>query len=203
MSSTATAWDRRPQLSIGAISVREVPARADELAAVYAEAFARPPYSKERLASAIQLRETLQQHRLRRGFRMRAAVDGGRIVGLAYGYTSAAGQWWHDLVADALGLEGARRWLSDCFELVELAVLPAFQGRRLGSRLHDSVLEGLRHRTAALSTRQEETAARRLYRRRGWVDLVRHFSFQAQSPPYLIMGLDLRRFKVALAGRRD
>jgi len=183
--------------SVEPIAAADLPARVDELAAVYAEAFSHPPYSKDRLASAIQIRETLGQQRERPGFRLRAAVDGGRIVGLAYGYSSVPGQWWHDLVAGGLGHEETRRWLSDCFELVELAVLPSFQGRRLGSRLHDSLLAGVSHRTAALSTRQEETRARRLYRRRGWVDLLRDFNFQAQSPPYVIMGLDLKRFTVS------
>src|SRR5919199_3807605 len=54
------------------------------------------------------------------------------LLGFGYGYRSEAGQWWHDQVAAALRRDQRHRWLSDCFEVVELHVRPDAQGNGLG-----------------------------------------------------------------------
>jgi ribosomal protein S18 acetylase RimI-like enzyme len=84
-----------------------------------------------------------------------------------------------------------KRWLSDYFEFVELAVHPDVQGQGTGGQLHDRLLAGLPHATAALSTRQAETRALALYRRRGWVTLLENFHFPGNLDRWLIMGKDL------------
>ena len=83
------------------------------------------------------------------------------------------------------------RWLEGAFELAELAVRPPLQGRGIGGRLHDHLLADRPHRTAVLSTLQEETRALHLYRSRGWRTLLEHFSFSGVGRVYRIMGLDL------------
>jgi ribosomal protein S18 acetylase RimI-like enzyme len=87
----------------------------------------------------------------------------------------------------------AQRWLTDTFELVELAVAPHAQGRGIGSRLHDTLLADLPHQAAVLSTIQSETVALKLYRKRGWTVLLENFFFPGTSKPYIIMGLTLMR----------
>jgi GNAT superfamily N-acetyltransferase len=163
-----------------------------EIVAVYRAAFAPPPYNRGESAVG-RFAETFPRHCHQPDFHFLAAQAGpGRpIAGFAYGYQSQPGQWWHDHVAATLGETLTRRWLGDCFELVELAVQPASQGQGAGSRLHDSLLAGRRQRTAALSTIQAETTALQLYRRRGWVTLLDHFYFPGVAIPFLIMGLDL------------
>lgn len=83
--------------------------------------------------------------------------------------------------------------MTNYFEVVELAVSPAYQGLGLGGGLHDRLLAGLLHHTAVLSTIQFETNALLFYRKRGWVTLLHDFFFPGSKNPYLIMGLDLRR----------
>ena len=53
------------------------------------------------------------------------------VLGFAYGYTGEAGQWWHDLVVRKLTLENAEHWMTNVFEVVELAVRPTAHGRGL------------------------------------------------------------------------
>jgi ribosomal protein S18 acetylase RimI-like enzyme len=161
-----------------------------ELVAVYLAAFAPPPYAKTP-AAAERFAGVFERHAGRAGFRLAAAREGGRLAGFGYGYDGEPGQWWHDTVADALGPALAERWLRGCFELVELAVLPADQGRGIGAALHDALLAGLPNPTAALSTIAEETAGLRLYRRRGWQVLHPALRFPGVADPYTIMGLDL------------
>jgi ribosomal protein S18 acetylase RimI-like enzyme len=162
-----------------------------EIVDVYREAFGESPYFEGETEVARFAREALPRHAVHAGFRCVVARDEGALVGFAYGYTTAAGQWWHDWVVAQLDPPAAAEWATDAFELVELAVRPAVQGRGIGGRLHDAVLAGLPHRTALLSTRDEDTPARRLYRRRGWVLLREAVRPARDGPPVLFMGLRL------------
>ncbi len=189
------------QASMRYLTPPEVEARREQVLRVYREAFALPPYN-ETGADVSSFAEALSRHTRRQGFRLVAAVEGqdGPLLGFAYGYTSAPGQWWHDLVARAMDPALAAEWLGDAFEFVELAVAPQAQGRGLGGRLHDALLAGLPHQRAVLSTMQAETVALRLYRRRGWVVLLEGFRFPNVARPYLVLGLDLTRSKAVSPG---
>jgi GNAT superfamily N-acetyltransferase len=167
---------------------RELPV---EVVDVYREAFGASPYSEGEAEVARFADEVLPRDAARAGFRCVVARDGGAVVGFAYGYTGAPGQWWHDWVVSLLDAAVAEEWMAGAFELVELAVRPAAQGRGTGGRLHDAVLAGLPHRTAVLSTQDEDTPARRLYLRRGWVPLRPAWRPAPSRPPLLFMGLRL------------
>jgi GNAT superfamily N-acetyltransferase len=174
------------------LSARELLAVQSRIVGIYAAAFAEPPYLRGE-GEARQFGDTLGRHAQRRDFRSFVALDraDGRLLGFVYGYTSEAGQWWHDIVAGAMTREQVGRWLTDAYEFVELAVLPEEQKHGFGGRLHDAVLEGLPHRVSVLSTLQTETDALHLYYKRGWVDLVQNLVFPAGGQPYRIMGIDL------------
>lgn len=175
------------------LSPAEVEAARAGFREVYQLAFARPPYSRD-AGVADGFAASLMRQVTRDGFRALAAreQDTGALVGFAYGYATGPGQWWHEQVARAMPPEQIERWLLGAFELVEFAVAPRAQGQGLGSRLHDTLLQGLPYRTAVLSTMQSETVALHLYRRRGWVNLLEHFIFPGGARTYLIMGKDLR-----------
>ncbi len=119
---------------------------------------------------------------------------GGQVRGFAYGFRGVPGQWWHDVVFQALsdlaGAAHAEAWLDDSFEVAELHVHPEAQGRGLGRGLLAALCEGRPERTVVLSTldRRPDTAARRLYRSVGMVDLLTGFEFPGGGPPYAIMG---------------
>jgi ribosomal protein S18 acetylase RimI-like enzyme len=174
------------------LSPHQVEMEHDQIVRVYAEAFAAPPYLRDDADAAI-FSLTLSSHTQREGFKMLAARPAGqtRIDGFAYGYITRPGQWWHEQVKQAMPPEMAADWLDGSFELVELAVSPIAQGQRLGSRLHDGLLDCIPYSRALLSTRQEETTALKLYRKRGWVPLVSNFLFAGHPMPYQIMGLIL------------
>lgn len=159
------------------------------MAAIYQEAFAAPPYN-EGLGEALAFEGRLPYHARWKGFRAVIArlAPGGEIIGFAYGYSGKPGTWWYDIVSEALPSRLASRWLPDCFEFCELAVLPAYQGKGYGGALHDRLLSRLSHRTALLSTPQEETSALHLYRKRGWITLLQDFDFPGVAITYQVMG---------------
>lgn len=163
---------------------------AASLRDVYAAAFGEPPYC-EPASSAARFGESFLRHSTYAGFRGLVAREDDTVIGFVYGYTSASGQWWHDVVARGIGPELTAVWLSDAFEVVDLAVLPAFQGRGAGRLLHDTLLRELPYRTAVLSTRNQETTALRLYRRAGWTPIAVDFRFPGGDASWLILGLTL------------
>ncbi len=166
-------------------------ALAAAAASVYGAAMHRSP------EVVLQRRDIIGSHTSYGGFLAAAAFDddgtGGRstLVGFGYGYLGASGQWWHDIVASALGRGATKRWLRDGFELAELHVLPDHQGNGLGRLLLTDVLGRTTASRAVLSTPDIESPARALYRSQGFVDLLCGFYFPGSSEAYAIMGADL------------
>jgi ribosomal protein S18 acetylase RimI-like enzyme len=145
-------------------------------------------------ASRQRIDEILPRHAERDGFRFRAAFAGERLVGFAYGYLGAEGQWWHDIVAEAMDETDLQVWLAPGhFEFVELHVRRDARRQGIGGRLHDALLEGLDSPTAVLSTQTDNEPALSLYRGRGWEIVVPELRFQPGGQPYAILGLELRR----------
>ena len=167
-----------------------------DISNIYREAFAQPPYNQGESA-VIRFSAALEHHKYRQGFRCVVARPSSNdpIVGFAFGYTVKPGQWWRDSVASAMKPRQAERWLSDCFELAELAVIPSYQGRGVGGELHETLLIDLPHQTAALSTIHAESNAIHLYRKRGWITLIEDLIFPGGLRGYMILGLDLCKVK--------
>ncbi|GLU46046.1 GNAT family N-acetyltransferase [Nocardiopsis ansamitocini] len=123
----------------------------------------------------------MRQHADYPRFHSVTAVTGrGEAVGFAYGFHGAPGQWWHDVVSAELGGSdpaGARHWLGDSFEVAEVHVLPAWQGRGVGRAVLHRLTSGRRERTAVLSTHTGPTPARGLYSSFGFTDVLAEFYF--------------------------
>ncbi|MCK9520740.1 MAG: GNAT family N-acetyltransferase [Dehalococcoidia bacterium] len=174
-------------------AIEELPARGplfDGAIRVYADAFAQPPYSDPDRGREVRSR-LRSVHRSRPNFRgFIAKTPGGEVAGMCYGYHGEHGQWWHDMVRNALTAEQARDWLSDSYELVELAVSPAYQGRGIGRALIERLLEDCDEATCVLSTRTD-SQAHELYRRMGF-EVITIMAFAPQGAPFYVMGKVLR-----------
>nr|WP_240945415.1 GNAT family N-acetyltransferase [Rhodococcus sp. HNM0569] len=144
------------------------------------------------------------EHMTRPGWRAVGALETtndspGRLVGVAYGYTGSARQWWHQQVRTGMRHSG---WhhddidavLGDYFELTELHVLPTAQGHGLGEALLRRLLRGRTERRVLLSTPEvadEDNRAWHLYRRLGFDDVLRRFRFTGDSRPFAVLGRSL------------
>lgn len=163
--------------------------RLDDVIAVYGEAMG---YRAELLDAR---RGYIATHIRRPGFRAIATLTtDGYVAGFGYGYTSGAGQWWHDQVHGALGDEPRRAWLTDCFEVVELHVRPPAQGHGLGARQLRALLTMATGTTTLLSTPEADeqvSRAWRLYRRFGFVDVLRGFRFPGDDRAFAVLGRQL------------
>ena len=163
--------------------------RLDDVLEVYGQAMG---YSSDLLETR---RGYLAGHVRRAGFRAVATIDAdGALLGFGYGYTSDRGQWWHDQVRTALRRDARRTWLSDCFEVVELHVRPCAQGHGAGATQLRALLESALGQTVLLSTPEANEAlsrAWRLYRRFGFVDVLRDFYFPGDDRAFAILGRTL------------
>jgi ribosomal protein S18 acetylase RimI-like enzyme len=163
--------------------------RLDGVLDVYGQAMG---YSPELLEAR---RGYIAGHVLRAGFRAVATLDtDDTLLGFGYGYSSVRGQWWHDQVRNALRRDARRTWLTDCFEVVELHVRPSAQGHGLGAAQLRALLAAATGRTVLLSTPEadeQRSRAWRLYRRFGFVDVLRDFYFPGDERAFAILGRTL------------
>jgi ribosomal protein S18 acetylase RimI-like enzyme len=124
------------------------------------------------------------------GFRLLIATIENVPAGFIYGYDSRPGQWWHDTIRPAMTDAALATWQHDAFELAEVAVDPAVQGRGIGTSLIEAFLAGLSNRTILLSAMADPAdRAKDLYRRFGFIDLLPDFRYPgSESEPAIIMG---------------
>lgn len=121
------------------------------------------------------------------------ADDAGEMVGFIYGYRSLPGQYYHDLLLDSLQTIGKQAWLNDCFEVVELAILPANQGKGLAKKLLDALITEITAKHSILTTRRTNNRALSLYKQKGWIVLHDAFYPDTDATPYVIMGKESKK----------
>ncbi len=178
-----------PRIRVVALTPEAFGARLAEALGVYVTAMGYPR------ATVRQRAPLWREHTRRPGWRGVAAFgERGAMAGLCYGYHGAPGQWWHDEVRRGLtGTDPVKvRWLRDYFELTELHVLPHAQGAGLGEQLLRTLLTGCEREAVLLSTPELDPArparAWRLYRRLGFVDVLRSHRFVGDPRPFAVLG---------------
>ncbi|RCV55267.1 GNAT family N-acetyltransferase [Marinitenerispora sediminis] len=167
--------------------VRAVPA----LLEVYRAAMAPPG---DQLTGRRAIMERHAGHPRFRSFTAVRTADGS-AVGFAYGFHGQRGQWWHDVVSDALRLrdpDAERHWFTDSFEIAEVHVRPEWQGRGIGRRMLEALAAERPELTAVLSTHSGPTRARALYHSCGFTDVLTDFRFPGSpDQPFTIMAAPL------------
>ncbi|GAA1482883.1 GNAT family N-acetyltransferase [Gordonia sinesedis] len=121
------------------------------------------------------------------------------LVGIAYGYRGANDQWWNQQLRAGLRQAGRPQSeidtiTADYFELTELHVHPTAQGRGIGQWLLHQLLAGRPESRVLLSTPEipaERNRAWSLYRRMGFVDVLRDFRFTGDPRPFAFLGRSL------------
>ncbi|MGW0252594.1 GNAT family N-acetyltransferase [Nocardia goodfellowii] len=182
------------------LSVAELRYRMHDALSVYVAAMGYPHGTENHRAPMWT------EHTTRPGWQAVAAFrpdDDGRVdlrkapmLAIGYGYRGAPHQWWHQQVHSGMRRsawpeQSARQLLSDYFELTELHVHPAAQGQGLGTTLLTRLLRNRPEGAVLLSTPEvqgEDNRAWRLYRREGFLDVVRNFVFAGDTRPFAILG---------------
>lgn len=125
-----------------------------------------------------------------------AELSDAPMLGVAYGYPGAPGQWWQQQVVLGLQRSGfpphaITRLMTSYFELTELHIHPRAQGRGLGEALARRLLAGRAEDHVLLSTPEtngEANRAWRLYRRLGFTDIMRGYHFAGDPRAFAVLG---------------
>lgn len=125
-----------------------------------------------------------------------AELSSAPMLGVAYGYPGAPGQWWQQQVVLGLQRSGfpppaITRLMASYFELTELHIHPSAQGRGLGEALTRRLLADREEEHVLLSTPEnngEANRAWRLYRRLGFTDVIRGYHFAGDPRAFAILG---------------
>jgi ribosomal protein S18 acetylase RimI-like enzyme len=125
-----------------------------------------------------------------------AELSDAPLLGVAYGYPGAPGQWWQQQVVLGLQRGGSppqeiARLMTSYFELTELHIHPRAQGHGLGEALARRLLAGRSEQNVLLSTPEtdgEANRAWRLYRRLGFRDVIRGYHFAGDPRAFAILG---------------
>ncbi|KKC04570.1 GNAT family N-acetyltransferase [Mycobacterium nebraskense] len=128
-----------------------------------------------------------------------AELSTAPLLGVAYGYPGAPGQWWQQQVVLGLQRGGLppqeiAGLMNSYFELTELHIHPRAQGRGLGEALARRLLAGRAEENVLLSTPEtsgEPNRAWRLYRRLGFTDVIRRYHFAGDPRAFAILGRKL------------
>lgn len=192
------------------LPAKEMERRLGDALGVYVDAM-RYPRGTENQRAGMWL-----EHTRRRGWKAVAAVEvpsddtrsdnaagpseallrTAPLVGIAYGYPGAPGQWWQQQVVLGLQRSGfppqaIDRLMNSYFELTELHIHPRAQGRGLGEALARRLLAGRDENNVLLSTPEnngETNRAWRLYRRLGFTDVIRGYYFAGDPRAFAILG---------------
>jgi ribosomal protein S18 acetylase RimI-like enzyme len=180
-----------PATRLVAFTPEQLRHRLSDALGLYVTAMRYPPNT------AAQRAPMWLEHISRPGWRCVAALDEqDSLVGIAYGYLGAPGQWWHEQVrkglATTLTETEARGWLTDYFELTELHVRPEAQGHGLGEQLLRTLLSNPTPAARVLlSTPEGPSRAWRLYRRVGFAALLRGYRFAGDPREFAVLGRTL------------
>jgi ribosomal protein S18 acetylase RimI-like enzyme len=125
-----------------------------------------------------------------------ADLSNAPMLGVAYGYPGAPGQWWQQQVVLGLQRSGfppqaIARVMNSYFELTELHIHPRAQGRGIGEALARRLLAGRDEDHVLLSTPEtngDANRAWRLYRRLGFTDIIRGYYFAGDPRAFAILG---------------
>lgn len=112
--------------------------------------------------------DMFERHAARDGYRLVVATAGPAVAGFSWGYVGQRGQFWPDLVCQALPRAVTDEWVGGHFEFAELAVAPRYRRRGLGRQLHDALLAGVGQRCLLSTADDPADPAVRLYLGSRW-----------------------------------
>ncbi|HEV8556680.1 MAG TPA: GNAT family N-acetyltransferase [Actinophytocola sp.] len=158
----------------------------DELAALYTEVYAEPPYEwgDEHLAL---FKKRFAAQRQRDGFTLIEAREQGQLVAFGFGITLLPNApWWQNLttpVDEALTKEYPNR----TFALVELLVRRPWRRQHVAETIHNLLLKDRIEERATLTVLPAAEAARAVYRKWGWQKVAEKRNPLPGSPVFEVM----------------
>ena len=159
-------------------------ARRDEVGEIYRQAF---DSSDEQVEGFVS--KSFSNINTYAGSSLLLAMDGDTPIGMLYGYPYHPDHWWPQQVGAAIIRAGYHHYLDSALELVELAVLPHYQNKGVGSALLTQQMATQDEDYVLLSTDGDPAnRATDFYIRHGFEVIVSLFRYSQSTAAAHIMG---------------
>lgn len=145
----------------------------DELADLYVQVYAEPPYDSARKYSRARFVQRTRQQAVASGFTLITAWRSDALVGFAFGFAMPPGTWWGNASSPPPEVLEAPK-----VAVIELIVSKAERGRGIGRALLDALLGDRPERYATLAAVLGADAYD-MYLRWGW---QKAGEFRAEPP---------------------
>lgn len=185
MTTTGT-----PHLTLRRHGPEEAKEIAEDLIEVYAEVYNVEPYRGDPFFAVPAYINRLHMAFDMPGFEtVTARLDDGTLAGYVHGVTLDPARAWWDSLGDARPAEAVQAAeAGEVFWLRELMTLPEFQGKGIGRRVHDAVVDGRAEPWTTLTCIIDNEPARSAYPRWGY-DVIGRIRHAPESPLYDAMVL--------------
>jgi hypothetical protein len=163
----------------------------DELAALYIEVYAEPPY--EWGSEHVTLfRKWFEGQRHQDGFRLIEARTRDELIAMGFGVTLLPNTpWWQNLTTP-IGTTITQEYPNRTFALVELLVRARWRRQHVAETIHDRLLTGRIEERATLTVLPAAEAAQTAYRKWGWRRVAQKRNPLPGSPLFDVLVKDLR-----------
>ena len=180
-----------PDINFQFVDGEQANQHLDELAELYAEVYAEPPYewgddhvSLFRKWFDVQCRQ--------QGFTLVEARQGDELVGIGFGVTLLGNTpWWQNLVTP-LDAEVTHEWPQRTFALVELLVRSPWRRQHIAESIHNLVLKDRPEERTTLTVLPAASAAQAAYARWGWQKVAQKRNPLPGSPVFDVLVKALR-----------
>lgn len=158
----------------------------DELADLYAEVYAEPPY--EWGQEHVDLfAERFGRQCQRDGFRLVEAREHSQLVGIGFGLTLPPNTpWWQNL-NETVDEDIIRERPNRTFAVIELLVRRPWRRRHIAEEIHNRLLANRAEERATLTVLPVAEAAQAAYRKWGWQKVTQKRNPLPGSPVFDVM----------------
>lgn len=177
-----------PPASVEFISVNGdvVGQHIDELAALYTEVYADPPYEWGDEHVAL-FKKWFDVQRRQDGFTFIEAREQDQLVAIGFGVTLLPNTpWWQNLTTP-MGEAITQEYPKRTFALVELLVRAPWRRQHIAKTIHDLLLKSRIEERATLTVLPAAEAAQAAYRKWGWQTVAQKRNPLPGSPVFDVM----------------
>lgn len=158
----------------------------DELATLYTEVYADPPYEWGDEHVAL-FRKRFEDQRRQDGFTLIEAHEQQQLVAMGFGVTLLpTTPWWQNLTT-SVDEAVIREYPNRTFALVELLVRVPWRRRRIATTIHNLLLRDRIEQRATLTVLPAAEAAHAAYRKWGWQVVAQKRNPLPGSPIFDVM----------------
>lgn len=163
----------------------------DELAAVYRDVYAEPPYEWGTEHEELFIKRFAQQ-RLAAGFRLVEARSHDELIAFGFGVTLGANTtWWQGWLTPAPD-SVTHEYVGRTFALVELLVRRQWRRLHVAETIHARLLLNRNEKWATLTVLPEAAAAQAAYAKWGWYKVAQKRNPLPGSPIFDVLVKELR-----------